>query len=383
MAGPTRPRSSKFVLSQAMKRPLLEFTERGIYCARADVYLDPWRPVPRALITHGHADHSRSGHAQYLTHFSNVPIIRHRLGKIEVGGYEWGETFTVNGVKFSFHPAGHIIGSSQIRVEYRGEVWVFSGDYKTDADGLTTPFEPVPCHTFITECTFGLPVFNWKPFEQIHSEINRWWARNRAEGRTSVIFAYSLGKAQRVLKYLDPSIGTIYTHTAIENMTSVLREQHEFPPTVQVLRQTGRKEIQGNLVLAPPSAHGSPWIRRAFPFVTATASGWMQFRGARRRRAVDQGFILSDHSDWKGLLSAIEGTGAERVICTHGYSGIFSRYLRELGYESDVEGTEFEGENAELDPGRSDTDAEEKTEEQHRSAPTGLAVRTGQNSRQG
>lgn len=336
-----------------MKRSLLEFTNRGIYCPPADVYLDPWRAVPKALITHGHADHSRSGHQQYITHHSNVPIVRHRLGNISVAGREWGESFTVNGVKFSFHPAGHIIGSSQIRVEHKGEVWVFSGDYKTDADGLTTPFEPVRCHTFITECTFGLPVFNWKPFDRIHAEINQWWARNREDGRTSVIFAYSLGKAQRLLRYLDPSIGKIYTHTAIENMTRVLREHHDFPPTEHIKRETDRKGLQGHMVLAPPSAHGSPWMRKMVPFVSATASGWMQFRGARRRRAVDQGFVLSDHSDWKGLLSAIEATGAERVVCTHGYTRIFSRHLMEVGYQATVEGTEFEGENAELDPASS------------------------------
>ncbi len=335
-----------------MKEPLLAFSDKGIYCARADVYLDPWRAVPRALITHGHADHSRSGHGKYITHHSNVPIIRHRLGKIEVSGYHWGETFSIRGVSFSFHPAGHILGSSQIRVEYRGEVWVFSGDYKTDPDGLTTPFEPVPCHTFITECTFGLPVFNWKPYGEIQDEINQWWARNRDEGRTSVLFGYSLGKAQRLLRYLDPSIGTIYTHSAVENMTEVLRNQFDFPPTVRIERATDRKQVKGNLVLAPPSVHGGTWLRKMAPFVTATASGWMQFRGARRRRAIDRGFVLSDHSDWKGLLAAIEATGALRIICTHGYTRIFSRYLQEAGYQATVEGTEFEGETAELDPGR-------------------------------
>ena len=198
-----------------MKTPLLAFNEKGIYCAQADVYLDPWRPVDKAIISHGHADHSRWGHKKYITNHSNIPIIKHRLGEINVSGKDWDETFTINNVKFSFHPAGHIIGSAQIRVEYKGEVWVFTGDYKTEADGVAKPYEPVKCHTFITECTFGLPAFKWQPQEEVFAEINNWWQQNQSEGKTSVIFGYSLGKAQRLLKYLDPSIGKIYTHGAI------------------------------------------------------------------------------------------------------------------------------------------------------------------------
>ena len=329
-----------------MKRPLLEFTDKGIYCARADVYLDPWKPVKKALISHGHSDHSRWGHSRYITHKTNVPIIRHRLGEIQVTGVDWGEPVRIGGVKFSFHPAGHIIGSSQIRVEHKGEVWVFSGDYKSEDDGLATPYEPVRCHTFITECTFGLPAFSWRPQEEVIEQINAWWAGARSEGRTAVLFAYSLGKAQRILSLLDTSIGEIYTHGAIENMNEVLRELAPLPPTSRITRETTKKELAGNLVLAPPSAHGSPWIRKMVPFETAAASGWMAFRGARRRRAVDRGFVLSDHCDWEGLLGSIRATGAERVICTHGYSEIFARYLREQGYDARTEATQYEVEAA-------------------------------------
>ena len=331
-----------------MKSPLLEFTDRGIYCEQAGVYLDPWKPVDKAIISHGHADHSRYGHKKYITHSRNLPIIKHRLGDINASSVEWNQPFKVNGVTFSLHPAGHILGSSQIRVEYKGEVWVFTGDYKTQNDGLTTPFELVPCHTLITECTFGLPAFNWLPSQEVMDEINTWWAANKAEGLTSVLFGYSLGKAQRLLHGLDPSIGRIYTHGAVENMTAVLRPLADFPETIRITRDTPKDEIAGQMVLAPPSAHGSPWIRKMVPYVTASASGWMTFRGARRRRAIDKGFVLSDHSDWQGLLDCIKESGAEKIICTHGYTEIFSRSLREIGLDARTEATQYEGELVEL-----------------------------------
>lgn len=328
-----------------MKEPLLAFTNKGIYCAAADVYLDPWKPVDKALITHGHSDHSRWGHGQYITHHRNVPIIRHRLGAIQVKGVEWGESLRIRGVKFQFFPAGHIVGSSQIRVEHQGEVWVFSGDYKTENDGLCQAFEPVPCHTFITECTFGLPVFRWRPQNEVVSDINRWWTENKAEGRTSVLFGYSLGKAQRLLHLLDPEIGTIYTHGAIEKMTEVLRPLVALPPTTHIQPDTPKSEVKGNLILAPPSTHGSTWLRKFAPFETASASGWMAFRGARRRRAIDRGFVLSDHCDWDQLLESIKATGAEKVICTHGYSDIFARYLNGQGWDARTVETQYEGES--------------------------------------
>lgn len=338
-----------------MKKPLLEFTKRGIYCSEAKVYLDPWRPVDKALISHGHSDHSRYGHKQYITHHANIPIVKHRLGNINVTGKEYGETFTINNVSFSFHPAGHIIGSSQIRVEHKGEVWVFTGDYKTENDGISIPFEPIKCHTFITECTFGLPAFKWRPQSEVISDINNWWQENQNEGKTSILFGYSLGKAQRLLKHLDTSIGKIYTHGAIENMTNVLRPMVDFPETIKITRETKKEELLGNIVIAPPSAHGSTWIRKMVPYVTASASGWMTFRGARRRRAIDKGFVLSDHCDWNGLLSSVKETGCEKVIATHGYTEIFSRYLRELGYDARTEQTQYEGELAEIESKTEDT----------------------------
>ena len=332
-----------------MKTPLLVFNDNGIYCEVANVYLDPWKPVNCAIISHGHADHSRYGHKKYITHHTNVPIIKHRLGDIQVSGVNYNESFVINNVKFSLHPAGHIIGSSQIRVEHRGEVWVFSGDYKLEDDGVAVPFEPVKCHAFITECTFGLPAFNWTPQAEVFNDINTWWATNKEAKQTSILFGYSLGKAQRLLKYLDTDIGKIYTHGAIENMTEVIRPMVNFPVTTRITRETTKKELLGNIVLAPPSAHGSTWIRKMVPFVTASASGWMAFRGARRRRAVDRGFVMSDHCDWQELLKAVGATGAEKVICTHGYTDVFSKYLRTLGLDARTEHTQFEGELNESD----------------------------------
>lgn len=336
-----------------MKTPLLHFNNNGIYCQQADVYLDPWKPVKKAIISHGHADHSKWGHQQYITHHTNVPIIKHRLGDINVSGVGWGESFTINGVKFSLHPAGHIIGSAQIRVEYQGEVWVFTGDYKTEDDGIAVPYEVVKCHTFITECTFGLPAFKWQPQQEVFHDINTWWQQNQDDNQTSVLFGYSLGKAQRLLKHLDTSIGKIYTHAAIENMNEIIRETTPLPETIRITADTTKEELKGSMVLAPPSAQGSPWIKKMVPYVTASASGWMTFRGARRRRAIDKGFVLSDHCDWQGLLSSIKATGAEKIICTHGYTDIFSRFLSEQGYDARTEETQFEEENAEEEKAKS------------------------------
>jgi putative mRNA 3-end processing factor len=336
-----------------MKHPLLVFNGKGIYCRQADVYIDAWRAVNKCIVTHGHSDHSRWGHKQYITHRRNVPIIKHRLGDIAVTPKEWNETFTINGVTFSLHPAGHITGSSQVRVEYKGEVWVFTGDYKVEDDGLAETFEPIKCHTFITECTFGLPAFKWEPQADVFTDINNWWATNKSEGRNSVLFGYSLGKAQRLIKHLDTSIGKIYTHGAVEKMTQVIRAEYDLPPTELITRDTKKEDIAGNIIIAPPSAHGGTWIRKIVPYVTATASGWMAFRGARRRRAIDKGFVLSDHADWDGLLSAIKETGCEKVITTHGYTDIFSRYLREeLSYDARTEKTQYEGELNEIETGK-------------------------------
>ncbi|MFT6023781.1 MAG: putative mRNA 3-end processing factor [Ascidiaceihabitans sp.] len=325
--------------------PVLTFTPNGIYCPAGDFYIDPWRPVDRALITHGHADHARSGHNRYLCTDGAAPVMRHRLGPIDVETVTYGQVLDIGGARVSFHPAGHVPGSAQIRVDVGGEIWVASGDYKIEDDGLSTAFEPVKCHHFITESTFGLPVFHWQPQSVIAAQINDWWASCAAAGQTAFLGAYALGKAQRLLSMVDPDIGPILTHTAIENTNVILREQGvALPDTVLADASLDHKAHTGALVIAPPSALGSAWARKFGAQQTAFASGWMQMRGVRRRRAGDRGFVISDHADWNGLLSAISDTGAENIYVTHGYTDIFARHLNDIGLNAQVVPTEFEGE---------------------------------------
>ncbi len=325
---------------------VLTFTDRGIYCPAGDFHIDPWQPVERALITHGHSDHARPGMGRYLATTGTAPVMRHRLGEITLDTISYGEETQIGDAKVSFHPAGHVPGSAQIRVEVKGEVWVVSGDYKTVADGLSEPFEPVKCHAFITECTFGLPIFKWTPQDILTQQINDWWATNAAAGRTSILGAYALGKAQRLLATVNPDIGPILTHGAIENTNEVLRNQGiTLPQTTYATADITAKTHPGALVLATPSALGTTWTRRFGPASTAFASGWMALRGVRRRRAADRGFIVSDHADWDGLNDAIKATGATKIFATHGYTSVFQRWLTEQGYDAHVVSTDYHGES--------------------------------------
>lgn len=330
---------------------LLEFTDSGIYCPKARVYIDPWKPVTKALITHGHSDHSRWGNKDYLCTTAAAPVIRYRLGEdIQLETVAYGEVRDINGVQFSFHPAGHIPGSAQIRAAFKGEVWVVSGDYKMENDGLSEPFEPIKCNTFISECTFGLPVYHWQAQEDIFTEINQWWFKNREEGKVSVISAYALGKAQRVLRHLNQEIGPVFTHGAVENVNEVLRQQGvSLPPTIRVTPEHKKSDFAGGLVITTPGSLGSPWMKKFQPYSTAMASGWMALRGTRRRRAADRGFALSDHADWRGLNEAIQLTGAESVYVTHGYTSIFRRWLEEQGYDAHEVKTDFSGESDDME----------------------------------
>lgn len=332
---------------------LLEFTDRGIYCPRAGVYLDPWKPVDKAIITHGHSDHAYAGHTHYLCSVEAMPVVRHRLLLPEnIQTLRYGETIAINGVTFSLHPAGHIPGSAQIRVEYKGEVWVFSGDYKLQDDGLSTPFEPLRCHVFITESTFGLPVYKWKNQREVFADINAWWRKNREEGKTSVITGYTLGKSQRILRNVDHAIGKIFTHGAVDSINAVMRAQGiALPEAPRVTDDIPKEDLKGALIISPPSAVGSPWVRRFLPYSLGVASGWMKLRGTRRRRGADRGFALSDHADWNELNRAVRETGAEKVFVTHGYSEIFSHWLNTQGIEAHEVKTRFEGELAEMQEG--------------------------------
>ncbi len=328
---------------------VLQFTEHGIYCPAGDFYIDPWKPVDRALITHGHADHARWGHKHYLATDAAAPVMKHRLGDVSLESVAYDTKMQIGGATVSFHPAGHVPGSAQIRVDVGGEVWVAAGDYKVVDDGLSEAFEPIPCHAFITESTFALPVFKWTAQSELKRQLNGWWAENRAAGKVSIIGAYSLGKAQRVMAALDDQ-GPILCHAAIENTNAVLRAQGvPLPDTVLVTAETDRKAFPGAMVICPPSAIGSAWARKFGPQSTAFASGWMALRGIRRRRAVDRGFIMSDHADWPGLNTAIAATGAEKVFVTHGYTSVFTRWLREQGYDAHIVDSGYQGET--LDDG--------------------------------
>jgi putative mRNA 3-end processing factor len=324
---------------------VLTFTESGIYCPAGDFYIDPWRRVPRALITHAHSDHARWGMDSYLATPTTAAVMRHRLGDIAVQTIAYDSALRIGDAVVSFHPAGHVPGSAQIRVAVKGQVWVVSGDYKTVDDGLSEPFAPVPCHAFISECTFGLPVFNWTPQDVLRDQINRWWAESAAAGKTAILGAYALGKAQRLLRLLDTDIGPILTHGAVENTNEVLRGIGiPLPATTRADAAITGKTHPGALVLATPAALGTPWARRFGPSSTAFASGWMALRGVRRRRAADRGFIVSDHADWAGLNAAITATGAEKIFVTHGYTTAFQQWLRGQGHDAHTVSTDYQGE---------------------------------------
>lgn len=327
-----------------MKNPLLEFSDKGIYCPKADVYLDPWKPVDKAIISHAHADHSRWGHGQYIAHEYSLPIMQHRLGAITASGKKWGETFSIQGVQFSLHPAGHIVGSSQIKASYKGETWVFSGDYKVHDDQYTTPFEPQKCDVFITECTFGIPAFRWPSQAEVLEQIQRWWHHNASQGITSVLFGYSLGKAQRLSYHLNHAIGPVLLHPTIYAHNEVITQISPLPSHPKLDAAWSTKTHKGALIIAPPNAQNGAWLKKWEPFKTAAASGWMATRGARRRRGYDTGFVLSDHCDFNELNRAVEATEATSVICTHGYTDIYAKYLNSKGVRATTAYTPFEDE---------------------------------------
>ncbi|WP_027816359.1 ligase-associated DNA damage response exonuclease [Paraburkholderia bannensis] len=324
----------------------------GLYCPPGGFYIDPWRPVERAVITHAHADHARFGHTRYLCAQAGLGVLLSRLPGIDVQGLPYGEAVDIEGVRVSLHPAGHVLGSSQVRVEHGGRVWVASGDYKVEPDPTCAPFEPVRCDTFITESTFGLPIYRWEPSQTIFDGIDAWWQHNAAAGRASVLFCYAFGKAQRVLAGVNRAIGPIFCHGAVEPLNRAYRDAGvDLPPTQLVSDIPARdKSVFGQaLVIAPPSAQGSAWMRRFGDYSDAFASGWMRLRGTRRRRGVDRGFVLSDHADWPGLQYAIGASGAQRVIVTHGQIEPIVRWLTEQGLDAGAFATEYGDETAEAE----------------------------------
>ena len=317
---------------------MLDLRPKGLYCSDGGFYIDPWEPVDRAVITHAHADHARGGSRKYLCARDGKSVLQTRLGETSIiETLKYGEKISINSITLSLHPAGHILGSSQVRIEKNGRVVVVSGDYKTAADPTCAPLEPIRCHEFITETTFGLPIFKWPSTEEVLSDINSWWQKNQKEGRTSILFAYALGKAQRIIAGLDETIGPILTHGAIEKFLPCYRSAGiSLPPTHYVGELEDKKDLIGSIVIAPPSADNPNWMRKFPNRVRAFASGWMRIRGNRRRRSVDRGFVISDHSDWDGLLQTISATSAEKIGLSHGYTTEMARWFTEKGYQVEV-----------------------------------------------
>jgi len=339
---------------------LLTVTPNGLYCAAGDFYIDPWRRVSRAVITHAHADHARPGSDRYLCAAPGKHVLRTRMGaSATIDTIRYGESLTLGDVQVSLHPAGHLLGAAQVRVTHRGETWVVTGDYKLQSDPTCDPFEPVCCDVFITESTFGLPVYRWPDPAVVAGEINAWWRANAAAGSTSVLLAYALGKAQRLAAMLDPSIGPIYAHGAVMKLVEAYRASGVWLPPIDRVPPRSRKVGGGRgLVIAPPSAARSSWLNRFGETTEAMASGWMLLRGVRRRRNMAHGFVLSDHVDYPDLMKAVELSGASRVLVTHGFSDVVARLLRERGLAAEVLTTRFVGE-APPDDAASDDDAGE------------------------
>ena len=330
-------------------RDLLRVTDAGLWCEAGDFFVDPWLPVDRAIVTHAHADHARAGSARYLAASEGVSLLAHRLPGARIEGAAWGERRVLNGVTVSLHPAGHIRGAAQVRVEHRGEVWVVSGDYKRDADPTASAFEVVTCHTFITEATFALPVYRWLPVPVLIADIVAWATDVRSRGGCAILLTYTLGKAQRLLAELAPLVDApVLVHGAVEPLNTLYRAAGVALAPTQLVRDTGRENRQRRaLVLAPPTAAVPGWLRRFHEPETAFASGWMRLRGTRRRRALDRGFAISDHADWPALLRTILETGASRVLATHGDSAALVRLLAERGLDAGALATRFSGDGGE------------------------------------
>nr|WP_322975333.1 ligase-associated DNA damage response exonuclease [Aporhodopirellula aestuarii] len=328
---------------------IIQTTDRGLYCPAGDFYIDPRSPVDRAVVTHAHTDHARWGCKRYLAAQRSEHLLRMRMNHdAEFQFLPYGESIKIDGVDVSFHPAGHMLGSAQVRLEHRGQVAVVTGDYKLGNDPTCESWQPLSCHLLVTESTFGLPVYRWEDEQTTADAINDWWRESRDEGKCCVLYGYAAGKSQRLLASLDPSIGPIYTHGAVEKGNEAYRKTGvDLPETTFVGSLERKHDFTGGIVVAVPSANGTPWLRRFGRTSTAMASGWMAVRGARRRRAVDRGFVVSDHVDWPSLLKAVELCDPETVWVTHGYSATVARYLQELGREAHVIDSRTRSENDE------------------------------------
>jgi putative mRNA 3-end processing factor len=311
----------------------------GLHCPPGGFHVDPAGPVPRAVVTHAHGDHARAGSAEYICAELSVPLLRRRLGEtVPITGVPYGDRLRLGDTEVSFHPAGHVLGSAQVRIESGGSVWVVTGDYKRQPDPTCAPFEPLRADGLVTEATFALPIYRWPEPEAVARDILAWWDAARTRGRAAVLVCYALGKAQRVLALLSALTDRrVFVHGAIEPLVALFRRAGvTMLPTERVAETTRGTSFAGELVLAPELAIGTPWMRRFGSHETGFASGWMRVRGNRRRRSFDRGFELSDHADWPALLATIRDSGARRVLTTHGYAEPLARYLRESGLDAEA-----------------------------------------------
>ena len=325
---------------------VLNNTPRGLYCETGDFHIDPYDGgVETAIITHAHSDHARPGSAHYICSTPSVPLLRRRVGDdAKITGVDFGQELEFGEVTVSLHPAGHILGSAQVRVERAGVIWVFTGDFKRDEDPTCRTFEVVECDTLITEATFALPVYTWKPGADVAREVFNWWMTNRDRGKTSLLAGYSLGKSQRLLAELTRFTDErVLLHGALLDFVDMYRTAGiDMLPTEYVTDQPVDTDYSGDLVVCPPSALSSNWTRRFEDYSDGFASGWMRVRGVRRRRGYDAGFVMSDHADWPQLLQTVRDTGASCVYATHGKTDAFVRFLREeMGIEAHPLDTTF------------------------------------------
>jgi putative mRNA 3-end processing factor len=320
-----------------MSDPLLQPRPEGLYCPAGDFFIDPMLPVARAVVTHAHGDHARPGSRRYQVASAGIGLMRERLGhEALIDAHAYGVPFKMGDVEVSLHPAGHVLGSAQVRMAYDGRVVVVSGDYKRDPDPTCIAFEPVPCDVFVTESTFGLPVYRWPPMDQVIDELLAWWDDCARRDVPAVLFCYALGKAQRILAELALRVDrVVHLHGAMLRLVESYREAGvRMVPTEPVSESARGRDFAGELIMAPPSAAGSPWMKRFNKASTGFASGWMQIRGNRRRRGYDRGFVVSDHADWPGLIRSIEQSRASRIYVTHGDGETLIRHLRDLGHDA-------------------------------------------------
>lgn len=290
----------------------------GIHVVPADMWIDPSVPRPAALVTHGHADHARGGHGETIATPETLAIMGVRYGTVDATPIRYGEMIERGGVRISFHPAGHVLGSAQILLEYAGERVVVTGDYKRRPDPTCTPFEPVPCDIFITEATFGLPVFRHPPIEQEIAKLLN--ARAANPDRCVLVGAYALGKAQRVIAEVRRAghAGPIYLHGALERMCRLYAELGVDLGDLRLVSETEKQDLAGHIVLCPPSALTDRWSRRLPDPITAMASGWMRVRQRARARQVELPLVISDHADWDELTATITELRPAETWVTHG-----------------------------------------------------------------